>query len=430
MPRQVLKDTTWFKLDNAAKIYPALKNTKDSFVYRVACYLKEIVKPDVLQQALIDLAPRFPSMFVRIKHGLFWYYLEANPKKPLVKPEPALVNQKVDPTTNNHYLFSVFYYQNRISLESFHSLCDGYAAMEFLKALVFRYFELAGHELKNDGTVLTVDQAPTPEETEDSFNKYADKSGQKREDKTPAFHVKAHKFALSESRGIITGRFNANELLALSKKHGATVTQYLTALLTYSIYQTYEGQIPEKRPIKIAVPVNMRKYHPSITLRNFTFYIHTTVFAKPKLTFEETLDKVKKDFDEEIKLEKFQASINANVMAEKNFFVRIMPLFIKKIALHFIGKKLGAKLETGTISNLGVIKMPDSLIPLIDSFEFNLTTAAASCYGVSVGTFDGDTTISFLRSVYDTSVERRFFRTLTSAGIKVAVASNFWEDVA
>jgi hypothetical protein len=220
MPRQVLKDTTWFKLDNAAKIYPALKNTKDSFVYRVACYLKEIVKPDVLQQALIDLAPRFPSMFVRIKHGLFWYYLEANPKKPLVKPEPALVNQKVDPTTNNHYLFSVFYYQNRISLESFHSLCDGYAAMEFLKALVFRYFELAGHELKNDGTVLTVDQAPTPEETEDSFNKYADKSGQKREDKTPAFHVKAHKFALSESRGIITGRFNANELLALSKKHG------------------------------------------------------------------------------------------------------------------------------------------------------------------------------------------------------------------
>jgi NRPS condensation-like uncharacterized protein len=430
MPRKVLRDTTWFKLDNAAKIYPALKNTKDSFVYRVVCYLKEIVKPDVLQQALIDLAPRFPSMFVRIKHGLFWYYLEANPKTPKVKPESPLVNQKVDPTTNNQFLFSVFYYQNRISLESFHSLCDGYAAIEFIKSLVFRYIELTGHELKNDGTVLTVDQAPSPEETEDSFNKYVDKTGKKREDKTPAFHVKAHKFALGESRGIITGRLDANELAALSKKHGATMTQYLTALLTYSIYQTYEGQIPEKRPIKISVPVNMRKYHPSITLRNFTFYIHTTVFAKPKLTFEETLEKIKKDFDEEIKLEKFQASINANVMAEKNFFVRIMPLFIKKIALYFIGTKLGARLESGTISNLGIIKVPDAMAPFIDSFEFNLTTAAASCYGVSVGTFNGSTTISFLRSVYDTSVERRFFKTLTSAGIKVVVTSNFWEDVA
>jgi NRPS condensation-like uncharacterized protein len=203
----------------------------------------------------------------------------------------------------------------------------------------------------------------------------------------------------------------------------------LTALLTYSIYQTYEGQIPEKRPITDRRAVNMRKYHPSITLRNFTFYIHTTVFAKPKLTFEETLDKSKRISTKKSSLKNSRPA-STPTSWPKEFFVRIMPLFIKKIALHFIGKKLGAKLETGTISNLGVIKMPDSLIPLIDSFEFNLTTAAASCYGVSVGTFDGDTTISFLRSVYDTSVERRFFRTLTSAGIKVAVASNFWEDVA
>jgi len=430
MPRQVNKDTTWFKLDNAAKIYPALKSAKNSFVYRVACILKEAVRPDVLQQAVIDLGPRFPSMFVRIKHGFFWYYLEANPKTPIVRPEPALVNQKIDTSVNNHFFFSVFYYQNRLSIEMFHSLCDGSSALEFLKALVFRYFELRGHEMKNDGSIFTVDQWPTPEETEDSFGKYADKSGSKREDRTPAFHIKAKKFVYSESRGIITGRLPADVLQALAKKHDITVTQYLVALLTYSIYESYQGQIPPKRPIKIAVPVNMRRFLKSSSLRNFTFYIHTTIFAKPGLTFEDIVAKVRHDFDEEIKLEKLQASINANVLAEKNFAVRIMPLFIKKVALMIIGSRLGSRLETGTISNVGVIKLPADLTPLVDSFEFNLTTAANSVHGIGVGTFNNVTTISFLRSIYDTSVERRFFKALAASGAEVTIDSNFWEEKA
>ena len=430
MPRRVAKDTIWFKLDNAAKIYPALKSSKDSFVYRIAVYLKESVKPNILQQALIDLGSRFPAMFVRIKHGFFWYYLEANPNQPKVRPEPPLVNQKVDPSANNHFFFSVFYYQNRISLETFHALCDGSAAIEFVKSLIFRYVELLGHELENDGTILTVDQSPSPEETEDSFAKYYDKTGKKREPLIPAYHIKARKFAYTESRGIITGRLAGDQLAALAKKYGVTVTQFLVGLMTFSIYESYKGFIPEQLPIKIAVPVNMRKFHPSVTLRNFSQYIHTIVYAKPNLTFVEVLDKMKQDFEEEIKLEKFQGNINANVLAEKNFFVRIMPLFIKKLVLNIVGRRLGSRLETATVSNVGVIKLPDSLAPFVDSFEFNLTTASAAGHGVGVGTYNNITTISMLRSIYDTSVERRFFRFLTNAGIEVTVDSNFWEDKA
>jgi len=430
MPRRVNKDTTWFKLDNAAKIYPVLKSSKDSFVFRISVIVKEIVKPEVLQQALLDLTQRFPHMFVRIKHGFFWYYLEANSKKPIVRPEPSLVNQRIDTQANNHFFFSVFYYQNRISLESFHALCDGAGAIEFVKSLVFRYFELRGHEMKNDGTVLTVDQYPKPEEMEDSFAKYADKSGANREKVIPAFHIKAKKFIYSESRGVITARLPAESLIPIAKKHGVTVTQYLVALLTYSIHETYIGQIPEKRPIRISVPVNMRRYHPSISLRNFSQYIHTTVYSSKKLTFEEVLLKIKQDFETEIKPETFQGSINANVYAEKNPFVRILPLFIKKMLLSIIGTRLGARLETATLSNVGIITLPESLTPWVDRFEFNLATAAQAVYGVGVGTYNGLTTISFLRSIYDTNVERRFFTTLATAGAEVTVESNFWEEKA
>jgi len=430
MPNRRPRDTTWFKLDNAAKIYPALKNSKDSFVYRIAVRLKDTIKPDMLQDALVDLAPRFPSMFVRIKHGFFWYYLEANPKLPQIHPEPALINQKIDSQANNHFFFSVFYYQNRISLETFHSLCDGDAAIEFMKALIFRYLQLLGHDVKSDGKILTVDQYPSPEETEDSFVKYADKSGKKREAIIPAYHVRAKKFVYDEGRGVITGRMKAEQLIPVSKKYGVTLTQYFVALLTYAIYESYNGFIPENRPIKIAVPVNMRRYFPSKSLRNFTQYIHTIVHVKPNLTFREVLDKVKRDFEEEIKLETFQGSINANVYAEKNFFVRIMPLFLKKFVLGIVGTRLGSRLETGTISNVGIVTMPESVMPYVESFEFNLTTAAVSVHGIGIGTFNGITTISFLRSIYDTSVERRFFKTLVNEGVEVTVESNFWEDKA
>ena len=142
------------------------------------------------------------------------------------------------------------------------------------------------------------------------------------------------------------------------------------------------------------------------------------------------LDKVKRDFEEEIKLETFQGSINANVHAEKNFFVRIMPLFLKKFVLGIVGTRLGSRLETGTISNVGIVAMPESVMPYLESFEFNLTTATAAVHGVGIGTFNGITTISILRSIYDMSVERRFFKTLANEGVEVTVESNFWEDKA
>jgi NRPS condensation-like uncharacterized protein len=284
--------------------------------------------------------------------------------------------------------------------------------------------------VKNDGTILTIDQYPSPEETEDSFAKYADKTGKKREPIIPAYHVKAKKFIYDESRGVITGKMKAEELILVAKKYGATLTQYFVALLTYAIYESYNGFIPENRPIKIAVPVNMRRYHPSKSLRNFTQYIHTIVHVKPNLTFIEVLNKVKRDFEEEIKLETFQGSINANVNAEKNFFVRIMPLFLKKFVLGIVGTRLGSRLETGTVSNVGVVSMPESAMPFIESFEFHLTTAAAAVHGIGIGTFNGTTTISILRSIYDTSVERRFFKTLAHEGVEVTVESNFWEDKA
>ena len=74
----------WFKLDNAAKIFPGQNSKTWSNVFRIGVELKESVEPLLLKKALCRTLRRMPCFDVRIKAGFFWYYFEKNPNDPLV----------------------------------------------------------------------------------------------------------------------------------------------------------------------------------------------------------------------------------------------------------------------------------------------------------------------------------------------------------
>ena len=52
----------WSRLDNAAKVFPALANKKDSRVFRFACQLTEPVQKKALQQAAEQALEEFPIL--------------------------------------------------------------------------------------------------------------------------------------------------------------------------------------------------------------------------------------------------------------------------------------------------------------------------------------------------------------------------------
>ena len=66
----------WFRLDNAALIFPAIMRRHWSNCFRLSVTLHEDVDPAVLERAAAELAPRFPTVFVRLRTGFFWYFLE------------------------------------------------------------------------------------------------------------------------------------------------------------------------------------------------------------------------------------------------------------------------------------------------------------------------------------------------------------------
>ena len=112
------KKTKWKKLDNAAKIFPALAGRKDSEVFRVSCTLHEEIDPALLQSALESALELYPAFTDTIRRGVFWYYLESTELTPKVHAEDKT---PLMPLYGDQckLLIDVTYFKNRINLHFF-----------------------------------------------------------------------------------------------------------------------------------------------------------------------------------------------------------------------------------------------------------------------------------------------------------------------
>ena len=132
----------WMRLDNAALIFPAVRRRDWTNAFRVSATLKEPVEPELLQQAVDTLLPRFPSMYVSLHRGLCWYYLQKLKRAPRVRQDGACPLIHMTGKELRECCLRVLYYENRIAVECFHALTDGSGGMVFLKTLTAQYLSL------------------------------------------------------------------------------------------------------------------------------------------------------------------------------------------------------------------------------------------------------------------------------------------------
>jgi len=115
----------WYRLDNAAKLFPAIKNRKWMSIFRLSVQLKQPVDAKLLQKALDTVLPRMPVFALKMKAGFFWYYFEHNNKRALLQKDVANPCVRFNFKLNRGFLFRVRYFGRRIALEVFHALSDG-----------------------------------------------------------------------------------------------------------------------------------------------------------------------------------------------------------------------------------------------------------------------------------------------------------------
>lgn len=420
----------WWRLDNAAKIYPAIRTSRWSSVYRVSLELKEDIDPEILYKALRQTLQRMPTFAVRMRAGVFWYYFEPNKKPPLLYQDVQYPCAHIDAAKNNGYLFKVRYYRSRIALEVFHSLADGTGGMVFLKTLTAQYLRLR-YNIKipcTDG-VLDINESAEAEETEDAYKRYVNLGKTRSRVESRAYQVKGAK----EPEGVlhvITGRLPAEALIRQAKQYGATVTEYLTAVYMYAVYQQ-QCELPRKRyaPVKISVPVNMRRFFPSQTVRNFSLFVNPEIDPNAgSYTFEEIVQQVHNFLQLEVNAKALNAQMAANVRSEKNLFVRVLPLCIKRAALSAYYHFAGETRFSGTLSNMGVIRLPEAMAPYVERASFILGRSKVNSNACAVATLGNSVYITFSRSIEEAQIERSFFTFLIRSGVPVCIRSNGQEQ--
>ncbi len=80
----------WLKLDNAAKLFPAIISEDLTSVFRITASLKEPVRYSAIKEAVAITSERFPYFSVSLGSGIFWYFLEFNDQLPRIQAEEEI----------------------------------------------------------------------------------------------------------------------------------------------------------------------------------------------------------------------------------------------------------------------------------------------------------------------------------------------------
>lgn len=420
------KRDVWYKLDLSAIVYPTLQRRDFSSVYRLSVVLKEVINPAILQTALDKTLPRFPTYKVAIRKGLFWRYLEPNNR-----PGPYVMKDISNPCMpmpfkgNMRYLVRVYYYKNRISLEAHHSLGDGTGGMCLLQTLTAAYLGLLGHPVKPEGFVLDIASEPDPEELEDAYMRYAHAQVCPPRPAEKTYRIRGTKEPFY-TLNIIDGILSVREVMTVAKKYNASITEYLNAVLLYALLQKQNADFHIRlRPVRIAMPVNLRRFFPSKTLRNFITMVYPSI--DPRLgnyTFEEIVTHVHNFMRYYINDKFLRGDITTNAATQRNPLIRVVPLFIKDFVVRTFYTRVQDKNSSAGLTNMGALHVPEDMKPYIERFDIYMGQPFSSRTNCAIISFEDVLTINFASSIIEADVERYFFRKLVQDGIHVKIESN------
>lgn len=396
-------------------------------MFRISVTLNESVDEKILEQALRNVICRFPTFRYKLKFGVFWCYFKLNEGIPNIQKDYNNPMIRIDFKENNNFMFKVRYFEKRIAVEYFHALTDGYGGMKFILTLTAEYLRLKEkvHIQYNDIILNPLSKAKM-EEYSDSFRKYYRENGALEKEK-PAYHYKGTIEPI-HILNVITGTIPIDKLKTKCKEYDCSITQFIVSTMLLSLQEMQEKEIKKqskRKMVKVSIPVNLRNIYPTNTMRNFSSYINVYIDTKlGHYSFEEIITLVKSEMNLMLNEKRINAKISGNVKLEKNYFIRLIPMFVKKHIIALVERLMGDRYCSTTFSNLGIIEVPSELEKYIKEVGFMIGRSKGKpCASACVG-YNNNLYITFSRRVKESEFERLFFTKLVQMDIPVEIESN------
>ncbi len=415
--------TLWFPLDSAAKIYPLSMKRHSMSVFRLSIYFKENVVPALLQIALTFTIKRFPCFATTVKNGVFWHYLDASKRRYEIGPETERPCAPLELSASGSQTFRVLYFENRMSVEFFHILTDGSGGMKFISTLAAEYLRLLGHDIPCSGNVLDIGETPPVEEAENGFELAEPTAKASGFAESPAVQMSGALSFLKPCR-VVHFELESAKLLAAAREKQASVTAFLLALIFVATgYATDE----QRGKIHIQVPVNLRRFYDSKTIRNFSLYCSVKLPVGKVSEAGPLIPEITEQLAKKTARQPMNEMMNAALSLVRS--LKFVPLFVKRPVARIVYGFLGDKVFTNTLSNLGVVQFPEEMAAHIEKLDFVLGTGATNRAACSLVTFGNKTVLAVSKLTCDPSFEEKLLQLFQAEGLYPEVyGSEQYED--
>lgn len=406
-----MKRRRTYPLDNSAIIHLVARSRRHSNAFRVTVSLKDSVCPQTLQKALDRITPRFPCVIAGIRAGFLQYRLVPVKEPPLIQPDTVCLApmRKAEIRT---CAVRFFYQDNQISAEFFHALTDGYGGMVVLNTLVAAYLELQ-YGSRIPVSAMTLDPCTTPLAAEITDD-YLTHAGERPQ--LPSRNAAYQLPGQAEKTGIpqTSERFySADEVNAAAHRYGVSITALLGAVMAASVLKIQRTHRKNSQAVQIMIPVNLRKLFESTTLRNFALFALLRVGPSERTRSFEKLTSLCQIQIQKQNRADYMASVMAGNKTAATFpLFRILPLPMKVFLLRIVYNLFGERTSCISLSNLGVITLPEEMQEHVAGIDFLLTPRIKSPYNCGVVTYDGILSIHFTRLCPEPELETVFFSML------------------
>ena len=237
------------------------------------------------------------------------------------------------------------------------------------------YLRELGYTIPNGPGILDITRPPRKEELEDAYAKYAYQRILLDKLEKTAFPNTSQPepfYTLNVTMGLVP----VDQLRKVSQQYNASVTEYLTAVLLQSLLENQAARhYRHPRPVALAIPINLRPWFPSETLRNFILTVRPCI--DPTLG-EYTLEEIVRQVHSYMRLhanrQEMQAKLTGNVQFTKNRFFADGALVSEKIqSWHF---------PTNWLAFVPIL----GPTPILESFTFPRNGTPHPSHGSDVGT--------------------------------------------
>jgi hypothetical protein len=422
---------TRYGLDNAAIIMPPGINDVCTSLFHLSADMDAPVDVERLQLALERTAKRFPYIDVELNRGFFWYHFSPATARLAVEPEPESPCLGFNPNRRHTRLYRVRASGNRIVLEMSHLVADGKGGMRFIKTLVAEYCRLCGSPaLEPHPDVYDVNEAPSPEEFEDAYVRYYRPGLPLPVMPEPAFRVVGELLPKGDYR-ITTGRFPVADIHSVAKARGVTIMELMAAIYVEALQTAYLETPPRLRKyheIAVEIPIDMRRFHPTATNRNFTLFaiVGEDMRLGPR-DFDDLLERLKCRFRVENDEPTIAQQISRNVHGMNHPAVRAIPLPLKDVGARILFSVLGEKYVSAVVTNLGTVDFPRGVAEHVTRFDLAQPPAVSTKANVAIHSHNGVFYVTVCSLLSEPKMEKLVFQRIERLGIKARIECNLPE---